>query len=90
MTKELEKIIRATNNDEDESYDSMHLMLEEHLRPIPPKTNNRLSKEIFEEHKHLAKEYLKVRNWFTRFCYIDGNDLLVFVDPNRTSVCNKT
>lgn len=39
---------------------SVHLMLEPHLRPPPPDPNSELSKQIFEEHKQLAKEYLKV------------------------------
>lgn len=62
VTKDAFKLEKVTpsSNDEEDSFDSMHLMLEEHLRPVPPKPNNRLSKEIFEEHKHLAKEYLKV------------------------------
>lgn len=51
----------ATNfrNDEND-LDSMHLMLEPHLRPPQPDPNSDISKQIFEEHKKLANEYLKV------------------------------
>lgn len=47
---------RNDNND----LDSMHLMLEPHLRPPQPDPNSDISKQIFEEHKKLANEYLKV------------------------------
>lgn len=62
VTKEAFKTEKVTTPKEEEenSYDSMHLMLEPHLRPVPPDPKSRLSKEIFEEHKDLAKEYLKV------------------------------
>lgn len=46
--------------DSESTFDSMHLMLEPHLRPVSPDPNSKLSKEIFEEHKQLANEYLKV------------------------------
>lgn len=46
-------------NDEND-LDSMHLMLEPHLRPPQPDPNSDISKQIFEEHKKLANEYLKV------------------------------
>lgn len=36
------------------------MMLEPHLRPISPDLNDEESKRIFEEHKQLAQEYLKV------------------------------
>lgn len=45
---------------DDDDLASVHLMLEPHLRPTPPDPNSDLSKEIFDEHKQLAKEYLKV------------------------------
>lgn len=45
---------------DDNDLDSMHLMLEPHLRPPQPDPNSEISKQIFEEHKKLAKEYLKV------------------------------
>lgn len=44
----------------DPALDSMHMMLDPHLRPISPDLNNEESKRIFEEHKQLAQEYLKV------------------------------
>lgn len=47
-----------TNGDDD--LDSMHIMLEPHLRPVPPDQNSELSKQIFEQHKQLANAYLKV------------------------------
>lgn len=40
--------------------DSMYLMLEPNLRPATPDPNSRVSQQIFEEHKDLAREYLKV------------------------------
>lgn len=46
----------------DPALDSMHMMLDPHLRPISPDLNNEESKRIFEEHKQLAQEYLKVRD----------------------------
>lgn len=51
----------ATNlRNDDTDLDSMHLMLEPHLRPPQPDPNSEISKQIFEEHKKLANEYLKV------------------------------
>lgn len=47
-------------DEDDDDLDSVHLMLEPHLRPAPPDPRSDLSKQIFEEHKQLAKEYLKV------------------------------
>lgn len=55
-----------SNTDEEDSqstFDLMHLMLEPHLRPVSPEPNDQTSKEIFEEHKRLAKEYLKVKHF---------------------------
>lgn len=62
---ELISMQNERNNDTDEennqsTYDLMHLMLEPHLRPVSPEPNDQTSKEIFEEHKRLAKEYFKV------------------------------
>ncbi|KAL4711502.1 hypothetical protein ACJJTC_000518 [Scirpophaga incertulas] len=45
----------------DPALDSMHLMLDPHLRPISPDPNSEESKRIYEEHKQLAPEYLKVQ-----------------------------
>lgn len=62
-----EKITTTTSTapkeetDEEDSFDSMHLMLEPHLRPVPPSPNSPFSIEVYEMHKKLAKEYLKVR-----------------------------
>lgn len=54
-------------NDTDEednqsTYDLIHLMLEPHLRPVSPLPNDQMSKDTFEEHKRLAKEYFKVNS----------------------------
>lgn len=48
------------DDDDDDDLASVHLMLEPHLRPTPPDPKSDLSKQIFDEHKKLAKEYLKV------------------------------
>ncbi|CAH2229964.1 jg14036 [Pararge aegeria aegeria] len=45
----------------DPDLDSMHMMLDPHLRPISPDLNNEESKRIFDEHKQLAQEYLKIQ-----------------------------
>ncbi|CAK1555685.1 unnamed protein product [Leptosia nina] len=45
----------------DPDLDSMHMMLDPHLRPISPDLTNEESKRIFEEHKQLAQEYLKIQ-----------------------------
>lgn len=50
----------ADSNIDDDDLASVHLMLEPHLRPAPSDPKSDLSREIFEEHKQLAKEYLKV------------------------------
>lgn len=50
----------GADDDDDLSSDQLHLMLEPHLRPKPPDPNSDLSKQIYDEHKQLAKEYLKV------------------------------
>jgi len=47
--------------------DSIHLLLEPHLRPATPDPNNSVSQNIFKEHKELAKEYLKVQ---TEIAYV--------------------
>ena len=49
--------------------DAMQLTLEPHLRPSTPDPNSHVSQEIFEEHMHLAQEYLKVIIFFNfLFC----------------------
>lgn len=40
--------------------ESIHLLLEPHLRPTTPDPNNAASQKIFKEHNELAKEYLRV------------------------------
>lgn len=54
----------------DPALDSMHMMLDPHLRPISPDLNNEESKRIFEEHKQLAQEYLKIQ---TEFAYLSNH-----------------
>lgn len=50
----------ANGDVDDDDLASVHLMLEPHLRPVPPDPKSDLSKKIFSEHKQLAKDYLKV------------------------------
>ncbi|XP_013189819.2 mitogen-activated protein kinase kinase kinase 7 isoform X1 [Amyelois transitella] len=45
----------------DPALDSMHLMLDPHLRPISPDPTSEESKRIYEEHKQMAPEYLRVQ-----------------------------
>lgn len=49
-------------NKEDTGLDlnTMNMMLEPQLRPIPPDPTNPESVEIFNEHKKTAQEYLQV------------------------------
>lgn len=54
--------IRTDEEDNQSTYDLMHLMLEPHLRPVSPEPNDQVSNEMFEQHKRLAKEYFKVNN----------------------------
>ncbi|CAF4811029.1 unnamed protein product [Pieris macdunnoughi] len=51
----------APATEPDPDLDSMHMMLDPHLRPISPDLTNEESKRIFEEHKQLAQEYLKIQ-----------------------------
>lgn len=39
----------------------MHLMLDPHLRPATPDANSVISQRIYNEHKQMAQEYLKVQ-----------------------------
>lgn len=50
-------------DESDSSLDleTMHLMLEPNMRPVTPDPSSRISLEIFNEHKQLAQEFLKVR-----------------------------
>lgn len=54
----------------DPALDAMHMMLDPHLRPISPDLSNDESKRIFEEHKQLAQEYLKIQ---TEFAYLSNH-----------------
>lgn len=54
----------APASEPDPALDSMHMMLDPHLRPISPDLSNEESKRIFEKHKQLAQEYLKVQAHF--------------------------
>lgn len=57
-------------SDPDPDLDSIHMMLDPHLRPISPDLNNEESKRIFEEHKQLAQEYLKIQ---TELAYLSNH-----------------
>ena len=61
-------LTRSSTSDSD--LDSMHLMLEPSLRPATPDPTSRLSQQIFEEHKDLAKEYLKVSSRVYFFLHV--------------------
>ncbi|KOB57431.1 putative Mitogen-activated protein kinase kinase kinase 7 [Operophtera brumata] len=55
----------------DPALDStLHMMLDPHLRPISPDLNDEESKRIFEEHKQLAQEYLKIQ---TELAYLSNH-----------------
>lgn len=44
--------------------ESMHMMLDPHLRPVTPDLTNEASVQIYEQHNQLTKEYLKVCSFF--------------------------
>lgn len=48
----------STNNDH---LDNVYRLLDAELRPLTPDNSCQLSVDIFEEHKQLAQEYLKVQ-----------------------------
>ncbi|XP_031629382.1 mitogen-activated protein kinase kinase kinase 7 isoform X2 [Contarinia nasturtii] len=79
-------------DNDDLSSDQLHLMLEPHLRPKPPDPNSDLSKEIYEEHNQLAKEYLKIH---TEIAYVTKHrdEILSRMDAKerqeRLEICNK-
>ncbi|XP_034936730.1 mitogen-activated protein kinase kinase kinase 7-like [Chelonus insularis] len=52
------KIDRSSNND---NLDDVYRLLDADLRPLTPDNTCQLSINIFEEHKALAEEYLKVQ-----------------------------
>lgn len=43
-----------------DDLETMIKSLDKHLQPVPPIQKNQQSQQIFEEHKELAKDYLKV------------------------------
>nr|ADR83584.1 mitogen-activated protein kinase kinase kinase 7 [Apis cerana cerana]ADR83585.1 mitogen-activated protein kinase kinase kinase 7 [Apis cerana cerana] len=57
------KIKNATqsNSTTDKDLDNVYRLLDADLRPLTPDQTCERSKEIFEEHKQLAQEYLKVQ-----------------------------
>lgn len=97
-TKRLELISTGDErNDSDEednqsTYDLMHLMLEPHLRPVSPEPNNQTSKEIFDDHKRLAKEYFKVVVKFRIGFHLIADNLNYFrlADSNGNRVRDQT
>lgn len=44
----------------DPNLDNMYMLLDPHLRPATPDLQDPYSRALFEEHKKLAQEYLKV------------------------------
>lgn len=49
------------NSTTDKDLDNVYRLLDADLRPLTPDQTCERSKEIFEEHKQLAQEYLKVQ-----------------------------
>lgn len=45
---------------EDQDIDNMYMFLDPSLQPVRPDPNEPESRQIYEEHKQLADEYLKV------------------------------
>lgn len=45
----------------DSELDNMYRLLDVELRPLTPDYNSQLSQDIFQQHKQLAQEYLKVQ-----------------------------
>lgn len=52
--------ITKVSETSDTGLDNIHLLLDPHLRPATPDFSDPKSVELFEEHKQLAQEYLKV------------------------------
>ena len=50
-----------SNSTTDKDLDNVYRLLDADLRPLTPDQTCERSKEIFEEHKQLAQEYLKVQ-----------------------------
>lgn len=56
----------SSSNHPESDLDSMYLLLDSHLRPATPDMEDPKSVALFEEHKQLAQDYLKVschRKW---------------------------
>lgn len=86
-------------NDQDEeednqsTYDLMHLMLEPHLRPVSPQPNDQTSNQIFEEHKKLAKEYFKVEKSLDGISFSSRFQIILAIfssDSNGNRLCDQT
>lgn len=67
----------STSNDPNgDDLDSMHIMLEPHLRPVKPDKNSEISKQIFEQHKQLANAYLKVNKFIFICSFFEGKKIV--------------
>lgn len=55
-----QELLRGDENDSSLDLETMHLMLEPNMRPVTPDPSSLISLEIFNEHKQLAQEFLKV------------------------------
>lgn len=76
---------------DDDDLASVHLMLEPHLRPPAPDQNSDLSKQIFDEHRQLAKEYLKVsRTLADVILALYFICCFFYVDSYRNRLCYET
>lgn len=51
-----------SSSHQESDLDNMYLLLEPHLRPATPDLNDPKSRKLFEEHKQLAQDFLKVRH----------------------------
>ncbi|XP_046813922.1 mitogen-activated protein kinase kinase kinase 7-like [Vespa crabro] len=60
MVQKTKKTIRGTSTTS-EDLDNVYRLLDADLRPLTPDHTCERSREIFEEHKQLAQEYLKVQ-----------------------------
>ncbi|XP_015191655.1 PREDICTED: mitogen-activated protein kinase kinase kinase 7-like [Polistes dominula] len=60
MVQKTKKTVRGTSTTS-EDLDNVYRLLDADLRPLTPDHTCERSREIFEEHKQLAQEYLKVQ-----------------------------
>lgn len=96
ISNEIENDRSVTDEEDNQStFDIMHLMLEPHLRPVSPDPDDQTSNEIFEEHKRLAKEYFKVNtNTKKNIRNIEFRSLILQLfrrsDSNRNRLHNQT